>query len=124
MEKNIRLGTLLNVGPTIESLADSRLKRRTETPRAAIDRVQADLTDFARRNKLEQVIVVNVSSTEPPVDERALPRKWADLDKLLNQPQQCPLAPARCMRLPPSNWDIPLSTLPPHSVQSPRRFAN
>lgn len=37
-------------------------------PRDAIDRVQADLKAFSVRNKLDQVVVVNVASTEPPFD--------------------------------------------------------
>ncbi len=91
MDKNIQPGTLLNVGPTIEKLADGRWKRRTETPRAAIERIQSDFSAFVRRNKLQKLIVINIASTEPTVDERALPRKWADLDRLLDQPRKCPL---------------------------------
>jgi len=91
VEKNIKPGTLINVGDRIRALADGRLKKRTETPRAAVERVQADLKEFVRKQKLEQVIVVNVASTEPPVDERDLPRKWKDLDRLLDQPEKCVL---------------------------------
>ena len=40
---------------------------RTE-PRAAIDRAAADLREFRSRHQLERVVVINVSSTEPPVD--------------------------------------------------------
>ncbi len=91
MDKNIRPGTLINVGDTIEQLADGRLKRKKEKPNAAIERIQSDLKDFVRKNKLKHLIVMNVASTEPPVDERNLPRKWADLAKLLEQPKKCPL---------------------------------
>ncbi|MEM7315325.1 MAG: inositol-3-phosphate synthase, partial [Planctomycetota bacterium] len=91
MDKNIRPGTLINVGDTIEQLADGRLKRKNEKPRAAIERIQSDLKEFVRKNKLQHLVVVNVASTEPQVDERNLPRKWADLDKLLDQPRKCPL---------------------------------
>ncbi len=40
---------------------------RTE-PRAAIDRAAADLRAFRSRHQLGRVVVINVSSTEPPVD--------------------------------------------------------
>ena len=35
--------------------------------RQAVERIQADLRDFKAREKLDQVVMVNVSSTEPPV---------------------------------------------------------
>ena len=54
-------------------------------------RIQTDLKDFVRRQKLQQLLVVNVASTEPAVDERDLPRKWLDLDKTLDQPRKCKL---------------------------------
>ena len=91
IEKNIRPGTAINVGPEIEQLADGRMLRRQETPRKAIERIQADLKAFATRHKLSQVIVINVASTEPPVDEKSLPRKWAALEPQLERPDVCPL---------------------------------
>ncbi|MFM7843446.1 MAG: inositol-3-phosphate synthase, partial [Planctomycetota bacterium] len=43
IDKNIVPGTLVNVGGTIEKFADEPLRRRVETPREAIERIQADL---------------------------------------------------------------------------------
>jgi myo-inositol-1-phosphate synthase len=40
---------------------------RTE-PRVAVDRAAADLREFRARNDLEAVVVINVASTEPPVE--------------------------------------------------------
>ncbi len=37
--------------------------------------------------------MVNVTSTEPPLDLEALPQRWSALDKLLDQPRKC-LLPA------------------------------
>jgi myo-inositol-1-phosphate synthase len=92
LDKNIRPGTLINVGPTIEKLADDAARRTREAPREAIERIQADLQDFVAKNGLDQLIVVNVASTEPPADETDLPTKWKDLAKLLEKPKRCPLA--------------------------------
>lgn len=70
--KNIRPGTLLNVGKTIESLAGNQsLKRKGEKPAAAIERISADLNEFRTTQKLDHVIVVNVASTEPSVTSEA-----------------------------------------------------
>ncbi len=91
VEKNIRPGTLINVGETIEKLADGRIKRKSEKPRDAIERIQSDLQSFVKKNKLAQLIVVNLASTEPPMNEKDLPRKWEDLDALIDQPRKCPL---------------------------------
>jgi myo-inositol-1-phosphate synthase len=62
---NVRPGTVLNAGPTIAGLADIQEAQRADTPRAAIDRIQKDYLQFRDANRLDQVVVVNVSSTEP-----------------------------------------------------------
>jgi myo-inositol-1-phosphate synthase len=49
-------------------------------PRAAVDRAAADLQDFRTRNGLVRVVVVNLSSTEPPADPHPA---HADPDDLL-----------------------------------------
>ena len=90
LDKNVRPGTLWNVGPTIEKLADAPAKKLRESPRAAIERIQSDLQEFRSRNDLEQVIAVNLASTEPAPDEE-LPSRWKDLAKLLDKPKKCPL---------------------------------
>src|SRR5437588_10764943 len=92
IEKNIRPGTIHNVGATIAKFADGELPKRRETPRDAIERIKHDLESFRKANKLDHTIMVNVASTEPPVDPAALPERWADLNKLLDKPQRCPLA--------------------------------
>src|SRR5438876_584557 len=69
---NVRPGTVLGSGPTISKLADMPEVQRASTPKEAIERVQADLRNFRDKNKLDQLVVANVSSTEPPkeLDER------------------------------------------------------
>jgi myo-inositol-1-phosphate synthase len=64
--ENVRVGTVLNSGATIAKLADLPEAHKVSTPRAAVERIRADLVDFRDRNALDQVVVVNVSSTEPP----------------------------------------------------------
>ncbi len=69
---NVRPGTVLGSGATIGKLADMPEVQRVSTPKEAIERVQADLKEFRAKNKLDQVVVANVSSTEPPkeLDDR------------------------------------------------------
>ncbi|MSQ94261.1 MAG: myo-inositol-1-phosphate synthase [Gemmataceae bacterium] len=69
---NVRPGTVLGSGPTISKLADLPEVQRVNTPKEAIERVQADLRNFRDQNNLDQLVVANVSSTEPPkeLDDR------------------------------------------------------
>jgi myo-inositol-1-phosphate synthase len=91
IEKNLRPGTLVNVGATIRKFASEDLQARKESPREAIERVQHDLREFVSANQLAHVVVVNISSTEPAVDLSSLPTRWADLNKLIDEPGKCPL---------------------------------
>jgi myo-inositol-1-phosphate synthase len=91
LDKVIRPGTVENAGPTIEGLAMPEVRKKSETPRDAIDRIQSDLKKFAADNKLAHVVVINVASTEPPVDAGQFPNKWSELSKLLDKPKKCPL---------------------------------
>jgi len=88
IDRRIRPGTIFNVGPTIASLADMDLPQ-DETPRQIVERLRADFDQFARVEQLENLIVVNVASTEPPVAD-SLPTAWADMNRLLDDPH-CPL---------------------------------
>lgn len=65
---NVRPGTTALTNETIENLADLPEAKRVESPRDAIQRFQRDLKEFRERNKLDQVVVVNVASTEPPFE--------------------------------------------------------
>jgi myo-inositol-1-phosphate synthase len=67
-EANLRPGTVLHAGPTIARLAEIPEARRADTARAAVEQVQADLRAFRDAHRLDQVVVVNVSSTEPPFE--------------------------------------------------------
>src|SRR5262245_48144640 len=63
---NVRPGTVLQANETIRSLADLPDALKARTPREAIERLQAELQAFQSKNKLDQVVVINVASTEPP----------------------------------------------------------
>jgi myo-inositol-1-phosphate synthase len=84
-EANVRPGTALNAGATIGRLAELPEAQRAETARAAIDQIQADLRRFQEAHRLEQVVVVNVASTEPPFEvsevHDSLERLAATLDR-------------------------------------------
>jgi myo-inositol-1-phosphate synthase len=66
--KNVRPGVVFRPSPVVAALADRPDVRHAATPRAAIEFIQADLREFRAANRLDQVVVVNVSSTEPVFD--------------------------------------------------------
>jgi myo-inositol-1-phosphate synthase len=65
---NIRPGTVLGCGATIAKLANLSEVQRLDSPRVAIESIQSDLRNFQEKHRLEQVVVVNVASTEPPFE--------------------------------------------------------
>jgi myo-inositol-1-phosphate synthase len=78
---NVRPGTILNTGATIAKLADRPDVPRADSPRAAVERVQQELREFRDRHHVDQVVVVNVASTEPPFE---LKEAHQSLDRLMN----------------------------------------
>ena len=91
VDANIQDGTLFNVGKAIVDISSDPLRQKKETARAAIDRLQGHIADFAKANNLDRVIVLNVASTEPPVDAEQFPSTWADLQPQLEMQEGCPL---------------------------------
>lgn len=65
---NIRPGVVYKPNAAITALADRPDVRAASTPREAATAVQTDLRAFQASNKLDQVVVVNAASTEPPFD--------------------------------------------------------
>ncbi len=84
IDRRIRPGTALGVGARIAALASPDVPA-DPSPRAAIDRVQADFAAFVAAEGLEHLIVVNVASTEPPDTPEGIPSTWSELKPRLEQ---------------------------------------
>jgi myo-inositol-1-phosphate synthase len=82
---NVRPGTVLNAGTTITKLADLPEAHRFTDPRAAVEQIQADLRNFRDTHELDQVVVVNTASTEPPFPLKDV----HDSLERLTRPQDC-----------------------------------
>ncbi|MBL6829983.1 MAG: inositol-3-phosphate synthase [Pirellulales bacterium] len=89
-EKRLRPGTIVAAGDKIASFAASETAALVETPRAAIERIRADLEAFRAAEGLERVIMVNVASTEPP-PQLPIPDDYAAVEPLLDDVAGCPL---------------------------------
>jgi len=79
----IRPGTLLGASEAVTRLADWSEAAPDETVADAVDRLAGDLTDFSQTYGLRQVVVINVTSTEPPCDAGAAPATWHQLEAAL-----------------------------------------
>ncbi len=64
--RNVRPGTVYNAGSSINALAEWPEVQRAGSPLGAIEQIKKDLQAFQSANRLEQVVVMNVASTEPP----------------------------------------------------------
>jgi myo-inositol-1-phosphate synthase len=92
-EANLRPGTLLNSGPAIARLADRSDLPAIDSAREAIERIQNDLRAFREANRLDQVVVINVSSTEPPFETGEVHESLERLTPALER-RQPPLPPS------------------------------
>ena len=91
-DAEVRPGTLHQVGATIDSLAGPKTAAfRGESAGQAVTRLAADIKSFKERLGLDRVIVVNVSSTEPPVEPAVKELTWAAIDQQLTTNAACPL---------------------------------
>jgi myo-inositol-1-phosphate synthase len=95
-EANVRPGTVLNCGPAIARLADRPEARQATTPREAIEHVRTDLLAFQSNHRLDQVVVLNVASTEPPFELTEVHESLERLTPTLDRRQQ-PTLPASAL---------------------------
>jgi myo-inositol-1-phosphate synthase len=66
--KNVRPGVVYRPSAIIAALADRPDVRHAATPRAAVEQIQSDLRQFRAEHSLDQLVVLNAASTEPPFE--------------------------------------------------------
>ncbi|HOC46661.1 MAG: inositol-3-phosphate synthase [Syntrophorhabdaceae bacterium] len=67
VERHIFAGTYMNCGKTIGALADTQGCMSQIAARDIFERLRGDIRDFRSRADVDNVIVVNLGSTEPPL---------------------------------------------------------
>lgn len=85
VDSNTRLGSVLNCGKTIEKLADSKVRRNKQTAKEAYDQIRADIAEFKTRNNLDQVVVINLASTEPPLELNRAHQTPTGIERLIRE---------------------------------------
>lgn len=119
-DSNIRPGVLWNVGATIRSLADNGTTQMIDrlSARESIERIQSDLAEFRKLHNLDDVVVVNLASTEPPTDEGALPATWQETQQLIDQPE-CPLPASSLYAIAALDLEMPYINFTPSLGATP-----
>ena len=91
-DQNIRPGCLTSVGSTIEKFAGPKsLATKGELPLATVKRLRSDIEQFKSTNQLGHVVVLYLSSTEPPLESDAGGWDWAKLSAALTGSQPSPV---------------------------------
>lgn len=90
-DREIRDGCLAHCGNAVDALATRPGLRRRESAAATVERLTDDLVSFRRRHRLERLIVINVSSTEPPFSTGRLHQRWDKLSAALARKGESPL---------------------------------
>ena len=65
--ENVRPGTVVGSGPAIERLAESGAVRSAATGREGVEFIKSDILEFKKNHDLDEVVVIHVASTEPPI---------------------------------------------------------
>jgi myo-inositol-1-phosphate synthase len=90
---NVRPGTVLNAGATIARLADLPEAQCGGNAHTTIERIEADLQAFRAEQGLDQLMVLNVASTEPPFEIGEVHTSLARLTPALER-ENPPVLPA------------------------------
>lgn len=65
IEERIKTGTAINCGEAVEDRAERTLSEQSISD--TVDRIRAEYRGFATEQNVDRLVVVNVSSTEPPL---------------------------------------------------------
>ena len=79
----VRSGTVRGAGRSIAKMADWSTAESAETTGQVVDRIAADLEAFVQAESIDHLIVLNVSSTEPPFPLKPEHDSWDRLNAAL-----------------------------------------
>jgi myo-inositol-1-phosphate synthase len=119
--KNVVSGFLPNAGRTINSIADADRKDQRKgtkgpTLRAQIEQVQADIRAFAKKNRLDRVVCVNLTSTEPPLRPQAAHKTLAAFDKAIDRNDVKAVRPSAIYAYAAASLGLPLIHFTPSNA--------
>jgi len=98
IKKRIRPGTAIGCGKPVEKMAALKLIT-SKTPAGVVRKIRRDLDDFRKATRCDRLVVLNLSSTEPPFKRQACHRSLGALKKALAKagPSPLPASSLYCM---------------------------
>jgi myo-inositol-1-phosphate synthase len=84
IEPHISRGTASNCGEAIEQLAARPAARECRPPREEIDLIRSRISAFKAAKSLDEVVVVNLASTEPSLDATPVHEDLASLEACID----------------------------------------
>ncbi|MBM4063677.1 MAG: myo-inositol-1-phosphate synthase [Planctomycetes bacterium] len=115
--RNVVPGVLPNAGRTIEALADAAGRSRRSPPlRAQVEQVQGDLQAFAARERLDRVVCVNLTSTEPPLRPQPAHRTLAAFDRAIDRNDVRAVRPSAVYAYAAASLGLPLIHFTPSNA--------
>ncbi len=87
LSKNVRPGVMVNAGATIERVTGAH-DSHTRTLRQQLDQLQKDLLAFQKANRLDSVVCVNLTSTEPVLKTSPAHRSLAAFEQAIDKDDQ------------------------------------
>lgn len=89
-QKRVRPGTLLGSSRTIQKMAADGVAIADRSSAAAIERLSSDISDFRKGTGVDDCIVINIASSEPPPTPSPHFSSWSALEKQLSKPGSLP----------------------------------
>jgi myo-inositol-1-phosphate synthase len=105
--KNVVSGVIPNAGPTITSLAEPG-RHKQQRLRAQVEQVQRDIERFKQRQRLDRVVCVNLTSTEPPLALGAAHRTLAAFDRAIDRNDVKAVRPSAIYAYAAASLGLPL----------------
>ena len=98
IKKRIRPGTAIGCGKAVDELATLKLITR-KTAAGVLRKIRRDLEEFQNSTRCDRLVVLNLSSTEPPSKRLACHKSLAALKKALAKsgPSPLPASSLYCM---------------------------
>lgn len=82
---NVCPGTVRGAGRTVAKLGSWNGRTQRGSAADVVARLTEDLTLFRSRHRLAHVVVINLASTEPPLELRAVHATWEGLSRMLRK---------------------------------------
>ncbi|MCB9886493.1 MAG: inositol-3-phosphate synthase [Planctomycetes bacterium] len=111
--KNVVPGVMPNAGATIGALPGARKPARRATLRQQLDQVKRDIRAFAKKHRLQRIVCVNLTSTEPALRLGAAHRSLAAFERAIDRDDVKAVRPSSLYAYAAATLGLPLIVFTP-----------